>query len=183
MECSAIPHQPGKNREGGGEGRASDRGVDEGESNDFTIIQQHPLIYRSPVHLPTACQWDSSILATCTDIIRAMGLQYLPDARATPTRPPSDDAPSTERGTQDSSFGPFAQTRPLGSYSGGPASIDQRRSIPGSLSQRSLITPSKPSRQLAFGKAASFSSSYRYEALQPSPERHLQICRRKLAEA
>ncbi|CAF9941143.1 hypothetical protein IMSHALPRED_002445 [Imshaugia aleurites] len=54
---------------------------------------------------------------------------------------PSDDAPSTERGTQDSSFGPSAQTRPLGSYTGGPASIDQRRSIPGSLSQRSLITP------------------------------------------
>lgn len=54
---------------------------------------------------------------------------------------PSDDAPSTERGTQDSSFGPSAQTRPLSSYTGGPASIDQRRSIPGSLSQRSLITP------------------------------------------
>ena len=53
----------------------------------------------------------------------------------------SDDAPSTERETQDSSFGPSAQTRPLGSYTGGPASIDQRRSIPGSLSQRSLITP------------------------------------------
>lgn len=54
---------------------------------------------------------------------------------------PSDDAPSTGRETQDSSFGPSAQTRPLGSYTGGPASIDQRRSIPGSLSQRSLITP------------------------------------------
>lgn len=54
---------------------------------------------------------------------------------------PSDDAPSTERGTQDSSFGPSAQTRPLGSFTGGAASIDQRRSIPGSLSQRSLITP------------------------------------------
>ncbi|CAD6593795.1 MAG: hypothetical protein ASARMPREDX12_008096 [Alectoria sarmentosa] len=54
---------------------------------------------------------------------------------------PSEDAPSTGRGTQDSSFGPSAQTRPLGSYTGGPASIDQRRSIPGSLSQRSLITP------------------------------------------
>ena len=54
---------------------------------------------------------------------------------------PSDDAPSTERGTQDSSFGPSAQTRHIGSYTGGPASIDQRRSIPGSLSQRSLITP------------------------------------------
>lgn len=54
---------------------------------------------------------------------------------------PSDDAPSTERETQDSSFGPSAQTRPLSSYTGGPASIDQRRSIPGNLSQRSLITP------------------------------------------
>ena len=54
---------------------------------------------------------------------------------------PSDDAPSTERETQGSSFGPSAQTRPLDSYTGGPASIDQRRSIPGSLSQRSLITP------------------------------------------
>lgn len=53
----------------------------------------------------------------------------------------SEEAPSTERGTQDSSFGPSAQTRPLHSYTGGPASLQQRRSLPGSLSQRSAITP------------------------------------------
>ena len=53
----------------------------------------------------------------------------------------SGDGPSTERGTQNSSFGPSAQTRPLHSYTGGPASLQQRLSLPGSLSQRSAITP------------------------------------------
>jgi len=55
----------------------------------------------------------------------------------------SDDIPSTEKqtqNTQSSSFGPSAQTRPLDSV-GGPHSIDHRRSIPGSMSQKSLITP------------------------------------------
>ena len=72
----------------------------------------------------------------------------------------SDDAPSTGRETQDSSFGPSAQTRPLGSYTGGPASIDQRRSIPGSLSQRSLITPLAEGSNLAdYANYASTTSS------------------------
>ncbi len=53
----------------------------------------------------------------------------------------SQDPPSTERETQGSSFGPSAQTRPLHSYTGGPASLQQRLSLPGSLSQRSAITP------------------------------------------
>ena len=53
----------------------------------------------------------------------------------------SDDNQSNERETQSSSFGPSAQTRPLASYTGGPTSLDHRRSIPGSLSQRSVITP------------------------------------------
>jgi len=53
----------------------------------------------------------------------------------------SDDVRSTEKGTQSSSIGPSAQTRPLDSYTGGPTSLEHRRSIPGSLSQRSLITP------------------------------------------
>ena len=53
----------------------------------------------------------------------------------------SDDGPSTERETQDSSFGPSAQTRPLHFHTGGPASLQQRLSYPGSLSQRSAITP------------------------------------------
>ena len=49
--------------------------------------------------------------------------------------------PSTERKTQGSSFGQSAQTRPLHSYTGGPTSTQQRLSYPGSLSQRSAITP------------------------------------------
>ena len=53
----------------------------------------------------------------------------------------SDDIQSNERDTQSSSFGPSAQTRPLDSYTGGPTSLEHRRSIPGSLSQRSVITP------------------------------------------
>ena len=53
----------------------------------------------------------------------------------------TDEGPSTERQTQNSSFGPSAQTRPPFSYTGGPASLEQRKSLPGSLSQRSAITP------------------------------------------
>ena len=53
----------------------------------------------------------------------------------------SDDGPSTEKDTQNSPFGPSAQTRHFSSYTGGPNSIDQRRSIPGSLSQKSFMTP------------------------------------------
>lgn len=53
----------------------------------------------------------------------------------------SDEGPSTERETQNSSFGPSAQTRPPFSYTGAPASLQQRLSHPGSLSQRSAITP------------------------------------------
>lgn len=53
----------------------------------------------------------------------------------------SDDGPSTERETQNSSFGPSAQTRPPLSYTGAPGSLQQRMSHPGSLSQRSAITP------------------------------------------
>ena len=60
----------------------------------------------------------------------------------------SDDLPSTERDTQTSSFGLSAQTRPLESYTGGPASLDQRRSIPGSLSQKSAMTPMAPGSNL-----------------------------------
>lgn len=55
----------------------------------------------------------------------------------------SPDIPSTEKqtqNTQSSSFGPSAQTRPFDS-TGGPGSIDHRRSIPGSLSQKGFITP------------------------------------------
>ena len=61
-----------------------------------------------------------------------------------PNTSKSDEGPSTEKdtqNTQNSSFGPSAQTRPFSSYTGGPNSIDQRRSIPGSLSQRSFMTP------------------------------------------
>ena len=53
----------------------------------------------------------------------------------------SEDAPSGERDTQSSSFGPSAQTRPMESYTGAPLSLQHRRSIPGSLSQVSAITP------------------------------------------
>lgn len=53
----------------------------------------------------------------------------------------TDEGHSTERETQNSSFGPSAQTRPPFSYTGGPASLEQRKTVPGSLSQRSAITP------------------------------------------
>lgn len=53
----------------------------------------------------------------------------------------TDGGHSPERETQNSSFGPSAQTRPPFSYTGGPASLEQRKSLPGSLSQRSAITP------------------------------------------
>ena len=58
----------------------------------------------------------------------------------------SQNGPSTspENPTQDSSFGPSAQSRPYDS-TGGPQSLTTRKSIPGSLpgslSQRDIITP------------------------------------------
>ena len=61
----------------------------------------------------------------------------------------SDNASSSERDTQDSSFGPSAQTRPLDFYTEDSASIDQHRSIPEGLSQRSLITPLAEGSKLA----------------------------------
>ena len=53
----------------------------------------------------------------------------------------SDEFPSLLKETEGSSFGPSAQTRPLDSHTGAPTTLEQRRSIPGSLSQRSAITP------------------------------------------
>ena len=53
----------------------------------------------------------------------------------------SDDVPSAGRDTQGSSFGPSAQTRPMESYTGAPTLLEHRRSIPGSLSQVSAVTP------------------------------------------
>ena len=48
---------------------------------------------------------------------------------------------STNLGTQHSSFGPSAQTRPIHFHTGGPTSLQQRASFPGSLSQKGVITP------------------------------------------
>ena len=50
---------------------------------------------------------------------------------------------SSGRDTQSSSFGQSAQTRPFHDTTGGPASVEQRKSFTatGSLSQRSAITP------------------------------------------
>jgi len=53
----------------------------------------------------------------------------------------TEDTPSTQRDTQNSYFGPSAQTRPLHFHTGAPSSLQQRQSYPGSLSQRSAITP------------------------------------------
>ena len=62
----------------------------------------------------------------------------------------SDDRHSAEKGTQAmSSLGPSAQTRPPESYTGGPTSLQQRKSIPNSLTQGSAVTPMAPGSQLA----------------------------------
>lgn len=53
----------------------------------------------------------------------------------------SQENESPDKDTQSSSFGQSAQTRPLHHATGGPASLAERRSYPGSLSQRSAITP------------------------------------------
>ncbi|KAL8796618.1 MAG: hypothetical protein Q9195_001008 [Heterodermia aff. obscurata] len=48
---------------------------------------------------------------------------------------------SPGRDTQSSSLGQSAQTRPFHDTTGGPASLEQRKSFGGSLSQRSFTTP------------------------------------------
>ena len=53
----------------------------------------------------------------------------------------NSDETSTPHGTQNSSFGPSAQARPLHFHTGGPTSLQQRASFPGSLSQKDVLTP------------------------------------------
>ncbi len=53
----------------------------------------------------------------------------------------SDDGPSTERETQQSSFGQSAQYRPAHSYTGPPSLQQRERSAFGTLSQKGAITP------------------------------------------
>lgn len=71
----------------------------------------------------------------------------------------SEDGRS-QRDTQNSSFGPSAQTRPLHFRTGAPASLQQRLSVPGSLSQRSAITPmAEGSNPQMYDNSASTTSS------------------------
>ena len=71
----------------------------------------------------------------------------------------SDDT-STPHGTQNSSFGPSAQTRPLHFHTGGPTSLQQRASFPGSLSQKGIITPmAEGSNPAMYENSASTTSS------------------------
>ena len=62
----------------------------------------------------------------------------------------SDERDTTDKDSQKySSFGPSAQTRPPESYTGGPISLEQRKSIPNSLTQDSAVTPLAAGSQLA----------------------------------
>ncbi|KAL9101599.1 MAG: hypothetical protein Q9163_003160 [Psora crenata] len=62
----------------------------------------------------------------------------------------NSDERSAEKDTQGViSFGPSAQTRPPDSYTGGPVSLGQRKSMPNSLTQGSAVTPMAPGSQLA----------------------------------
>ena len=76
----------------------------------------------------------------------------------------SNVTPIAERGQHDSSsFGQSAQTRPLHMHTAMPSSVQNRASMPGSLSQRSAITPMAP------GTAASV---YENSASTTSSDKH-----------
>ena len=81
-----------------------------------------------------------------TDLSDLHGHHRDSNGTSVPSRPEDQpmtntDESSAPRETQGSSFGPSAQERPLHFSTGGPASLVQRMSYPGSLSQRSAITP------------------------------------------
>lgn len=78
-----------------------------------------------------------------SDLSDLQGHNNQSNGASVPSRGESDPAMtnSTERETQNSSFGPSAQTHGRMTYTGGPTSLQQRLSLPGSLSQRSAITP------------------------------------------
>lgn len=61
----------------------------------------------------------------------------------------SDDHTPTERGTQNSSFGPSAQTRPLHSYTAPSQAIRQASGLSAPLSQTDTRTPMRPGSQAA----------------------------------
>ena len=76
-------------------------------------------------------------------------LQPQSNGTSVPSRPQGSNGenvtPIAERIPQPSeSFGQSAQTRPAHMHTGGPLSLQQRLSQPGSLSQRSVITPLAP---------------------------------------
>ena len=62
----------------------------------------------------------------------------------------SDERDTIDKDSQKySSFGPSAQRRPPESHTGGPISLEQRKSIPNSLTQGSAVTPMAAGSQLA----------------------------------
>lgn len=114
-------------------------------------LVQHPITPSNPSHPSTITNGLATRLSDLSDLQGHMNS----NGTSVPSRGDGDvqmvnsDPSSREREAQGASFGPSAQTRPLESYTGGPTSLQQRKSIPNSLTQGSAVTPMAPGSQIA----------------------------------
>lgn len=105
-------------------------------------VHRHPLTPSNPSYPSQPASIMTNGISDLSDLNprhQSNGTSVRADAETHGTN--SDEYPSLLKETDGSSFGPSAQTRPMESHTGAPTTLEQRRSIPGSLSQVSAITP------------------------------------------
>ena len=113
-------------------------------------LVQHPITPSNPSTLTNGLSARISDLSDLQGHLQSNGTSVPSGGNGDVHMTNSDERRSAEKETQGmSSFGPSAQTRPPESYTGGPVSLQQRKSIPNSLTQGSAVTPMAPGSQLA----------------------------------
>ncbi|KAL9125015.1 MAG: hypothetical protein Q9217_005719 [Psora testacea] len=113
-------------------------------------LVQHPITPSDPSTLTNGLSTRISDLSDLQGHIQSNGTSIPSRGDGDVHMTNSDQRASAEKETQGmSSFGPSAQTRPPESYTGGPMSLQQRKSIPNSMTQGSAVTPMAPGSQLA----------------------------------
>lgn len=108
-------------------------------------VVHHPVTPSNPSQPSQQSNLTNGLSGRISDLSDLHGRGNESNGNSVPSQSQSDphvtsEGPS-ERETQNSSFGPSAQTQHPTSYTGGLTNLQQRMSVPGSLSQRSAITP------------------------------------------
>lgn len=109
-------------------------------------IVPHPVTPSNPSQPSQWSTFANGMSGGISDLSDLHGHSNQSNGNSVPSRGEIDtrmtsEGTSVERETQNSSFGPSAQTPLPFSYTGGPTNLQQRMSVHGSLSQRSAITP------------------------------------------